>query len=207
MNAEQKQRAADLLSAWQATAYALHGDAMADLLQEMADAPEVKPAAWVLGYYAGYLSVATVDGRVLPTGTALYTAPPEPSVPDGWRPFLTDVVTAAGLLAHGKRDKGLADRIGKFAFAAMLAAAPTPAEPPADVAQWIDPNDKTQKQFLPHIGERVLFCHAGKTYYGKHTGGSFISFTNPGNYYPTWDCHWMYPPKAIDAAIKRQGGE
>ena len=68
MNAEQKKRAAELLSAWQATAYALHGDAMADLLQEMADAPEVKPAAWVLGYYAGYLSVATVDGRVLPTG-------------------------------------------------------------------------------------------------------------------------------------------
>ena len=55
---------------------------MADLLQEMADAPEVKPAAWVLGYYAGYLSVVTVDGRVLPTGAALYTAPPALSVPD-----------------------------------------------------------------------------------------------------------------------------
>lgn len=44
MNADQKQRAADLLSAWRATAYALHGDRMADLLQELIDAPEVEPA-------------------------------------------------------------------------------------------------------------------------------------------------------------------
>lgn len=66
----------------------------------------------------------------------------------------------------------------------------------AEAGQWTDPNDKTQKQFLPHIGERVLFCHAGKTYYGKHTGGSFISFTNPGKNYPTWECFWMYPPAA-----------
>lgn len=48
-------------------------------------------------------------------------APPAPSVTDGWRSFLTDVITAAGLLEHGKRDKGLASRIGKFAFDAMLA--------------------------------------------------------------------------------------
>jgi hypothetical protein len=59
---------------------------------------------------------------------------PAPSVPDGWRPFLTDVITAAGLLEHGKRDKGLAGRIGKFAFDAMRAA-PTPAEAPADLVQ------------------------------------------------------------------------
>ena len=39
--------------------------------------------------------------------------------------------------------------------------------------QWIDPNDKTQPRYLPHIGEPVLFCHQGKTYYGLHTGGSF----------------------------------
>lgn len=134
MNADQKQRANELLSAWRATAYALHGDRMADLLQELADAPEAEPvlvvetepgywdrghyhegtksyidptkvwglpvgtklytappapsvpetepAAWVLGYYAGYLSIATVDGRVLPAGTALYlalAAPPHQS--------------------------------------------------------------------------------------------------------------------------------
>ena len=48
---------------------------------------------------------------------------------DAWRQFLTDVITAAGLLEHGKRDKGLASRIGKFAFDAMLAS------PSADVAR------------------------------------------------------------------------
>ena len=57
----------------------------ADLLQEMVDAPEPEPVARVTGYYAGQLSSATVDGRVLPTGTALYLAPPAPSVPDGWK--------------------------------------------------------------------------------------------------------------------------
>lgn len=60
---------------------------------------------------------------------------------------------------------------------------------------WINPNDKTQKQHLPHIGEKVLFCHAGVTYYGKHTGGSFQSF-NPPRMFETWGCLWMYPPKA-----------
>lgn len=44
MNADQKQRATGLLAAWQATAYALHGDRMADLLQELIDAPEVLAA-------------------------------------------------------------------------------------------------------------------------------------------------------------------
>ena len=82
MTAEQKQRAADLLAAWRATAYALHADRMADLLQELVDAPEAEPVARVTGYYAGYLSIAPVDGLVLPTGTALYTAPTAPSVPD-----------------------------------------------------------------------------------------------------------------------------
>ena len=82
MTAEQKQRAAELLAAWRATAYALHADRMADLLQELVDAPEAEPVARVTGYYAGYLSIATVDGRVLPTGTALYTAPPAPKLSD-----------------------------------------------------------------------------------------------------------------------------
>ena len=139
MNAEQKQRAVDLIDVTKT--YRLDAEEcamqMAALLQELVDAPEPEPVARVTGYYAGYLSIATVDGRVLPAGTALYLAPPAPpapSVPDGWRQFLTDVITAAGLLKYGKRDKGLAGRIGKFAFDAMRAAT-TPAEPPADVAR------------------------------------------------------------------------
>jgi hypothetical protein len=63
----------------------LTGDRMAALLQELTDAPEVEPVAKVTGYYGGYLSISTIDGRVLPAGTALYLAPPAPSVPDGWR--------------------------------------------------------------------------------------------------------------------------
>lgn len=35
--------------------------------------------------------------------------------------FLTDVTTAAGLLEHGKRDKGLARRIGDGSVKARLA--------------------------------------------------------------------------------------
>ena len=66
--------------------------------------------------------------------------------------------------------------------------------PPAQ-RTWVDPNDKTQKQYLPHIGEPVLFCHKGAIYTGKHTGGSFQSeVTN--QYFNTWECHWMYLPAA-----------
>lgn len=61
--------------------------------------------------------------------------------------------------------------------------------------EWINPNDKTQQQYLPHIGEQVLFCHGGKTYFGKHNGGSFQSFTPP-KFFNTWECRWMYPPEA-----------
>ena len=63
--------------------------------------------------------------------------------------------------------------------------------------KWIDPNDKTQKQFLPWINEPVLFCHDGVTYFGKHTGGSFI--TGQGitkRTFITWECFWMYLPNA-----------
>jgi len=69
--------------------------------------------------------------------------------------------------------------------------------PPTAQRQWVDPNKKSQKQFLPHIGEPVLFCHDGVTYFGKHTGGSFT--TGQGittRNFNTWECHWMYPPSA-----------
>lgn len=72
--------------------------------------------------------------------------------------------------------------------------------PAAPVPQgWIDPNDKAQKQYLPHIGERVLFKHDGRVYLGKHTGGSFKAEYPFGKTFGTWDCMWMYP-SALDAA-------
>ena len=70
---------------------------------------------------------------------------------------------------------------------------------------WIDPNDKTQKQFLPWVGEKVLFCHAGMTYYGRHTGGGFQSF-NPPKQFNTWSCRWMYPPKAAEPIQRAEAG-
>lgn len=77
-------------------------------------------------------------------------------------------------------------------YRAMLAAAPQ-----AVATGWIDPNDKTQKQYLPHIGEPVLFCHDGVTYYGQHTGGSFETANGFAvKFFETWDCLWMYPPAA-----------
>ena len=83
MNAEQKQRAQSALTKWWATdsnkAVLSTGYEMAGVLQELVDAHEPKPVARVTGYYAGYLSIATVDGRVLPAGTALYAAPPHQS--------------------------------------------------------------------------------------------------------------------------------
>lgn len=63
---------------------------------------------------------------------------------------------------------------------------------------WIDPNDKTQERFLPNIGEPILFCHGGKTYYGRHTGGSFqygAGVTKRD--FNTWECRWAYLPEAV----------
>ena len=92
MTPEQKQQAKQLIADWTNVSktstpavWFLNGDCMAGFLRDLIDAPEPEPVAYVTGYYAGYLSIATVDGRVLPAGTALYLAPPAPSVPDGWK--------------------------------------------------------------------------------------------------------------------------
>ena len=80
MNADLKQQIEDVLAEWHNSdddlfSFEETGDRMAALLQELVDAPEPEPVARVTGYYAGYLSIATVDGMVLPAGTALYAAP------------------------------------------------------------------------------------------------------------------------------------
>lgn len=79
-------------------------------------------------------------------------------------------------------------------------------EPQQRKPLWIDANDKTQAKFLPNIGEPVLFCHSGKTYPGKHTGGSFQSGHGvTSRYFDTWECRWMYLPAAH--GIAPQGGD
>ena len=175
MTADQKQRANGLLSAWRATAYALHGDRMAALLQEIIDAPEPEPVARVTGYYAGYLSIATVDGRVLPAGTALYLAQPAPSVPDGWKH------DCAGILAN---DVELWVDSCPHCGKPRPAAAPTPAEPPADVARDAERLDWLLRN-LP--GDALRYCVG------------VLSDTSDGKEFR----------EAIDAAIEREilGGE
>ena len=83
MNADQKKRAKIAIKKWWAAdsskSVLSTGYEISELLQELVDAPATEPVARVTGYYAGYLSIATVDGRVLPAGTALYAAPPHQS--------------------------------------------------------------------------------------------------------------------------------
>jgi len=98
VNADQKKRIAHEISNWKnacnCRAVQLTGDRMAALLQELADAPEVLPAtnpsqisssAEPFGYFKaepfGWTDCAEKDDGAI----ALYTAPPAPSVPDGWR--------------------------------------------------------------------------------------------------------------------------
>ena len=77
----------------------------------------------------------------------------------------------------------------------------TTAQDQQSHALWIDPNDKTRAQYLPHIGEAVLFKHSGRVYTGKHTGGSFKADYPLGKSFTTWDCVWMYPA-ALDTAAQ-----
>lgn len=63
--------------------------------------------------------------------------------------------------------------------------------------EWINPNDKTQAQYLPHIGEPCLFAYEGKVYYGIHTGGSFRTGKGvTSKSFGTWDCRWIPIPEA-----------
>jgi len=132
MNAEQKQRAADLLSAWRATAYALHGDRMAALLQELVDAPEPEPFGYFKSEPFGWTDCAETDDGAI----ALYTAPPAPSVPDGWR-----IVIKKEFPLYDEdeidEDKHCCEwvMLQERKRLHKILAAPTPAEAPADVAR------------------------------------------------------------------------
>ena len=70
MTPEQKKRAAELLAAWRATAYALHGDAMAALMEELINAPEPEPFGYFKHEPFGWTDCAETDDGAI----ALYTA-------------------------------------------------------------------------------------------------------------------------------------
>ena len=162
MNAEQKQQAKQLIADWTNVSktstpavWFLNGDCMAGFLQELVKAPEPEPVAWQVRN--GWASVAIYQRRIDAENYAkdqqkrhdlsgslasfcvvpLYTAPPAPSVPDGWKlvpveptpePFGYFKAEPFGWTDCAETDDG--------AIALFDAPpAPTPAEAPADVAR------------------------------------------------------------------------
>ena len=101
-------------------------------------ARDAEPVAYVTGVYGGHTTVAPIDAaQVLRVGMALYTAPPAPSVPDGWKlvpveptpePFGYFKAEPFGWTDCAETDDGA---IALF----DVPPAPTPAEAPADVAR------------------------------------------------------------------------
>ena len=195
MNAEQKQQAIALVKAWGKTAYGMHADAMAALLQELVDAPEVLPAtnpsqisssAEPFGYFKaepfGWTDCAETDDGAI----ALYTAPPAPSVPDGWIRAIDEAMVVHHI--------GIADRADSYEVArkklnALLAInsdiARDCSEPPADVAR-----DAERYRWLL---KQAWFQQAADRF-DLPDGGLQNRFEK---------CMDEF----IDAAIERQGGE
>lgn len=88
MNADLKQQIEDVLAEWRNSDDDLFSfeetcDRMAAMLQELIDAPEAEPVAYVTGYNNGYPTIAPINSALcMAIGTALYSAPPAPSAPE-----------------------------------------------------------------------------------------------------------------------------
>lgn len=77
-----------------------------------------------------------IDTTKLRELAPLYPVPPATSVPDSRTlQFLTDVLTAAGLLRHGKKDAGLATRIADESCRIRQQLFSRPPEQPADLVR------------------------------------------------------------------------
>ena len=91
--------------------------------------PQQEPVAWLDPWTRN--NVTTDYDAYGKHGIPLYTHPqPSQQEPVAFSQFLSDVVTAAGLLSHGKTDKSLAARISEFAF--RLRTSPQTAQ------EWIE---------------------------------------------------------------------
>ena len=139
MTPEQKERAIQLITTWRTRSIttkpdesAVYGDCMTDILQDLVDAPEPEPVARVTGYYAGYLSIATVDGRVLPAGTALYLALAAPTPAEAPEDVARDAW-------YGSNPPSLVQATA--IYMALLEAAPNPQKLSADrIMELFDEN-------------------------------------------------------------------
>lgn len=130
-----------------------------------------------------------------------YPPLPKPAYPSQWiggghggeGSFTKDGYSVAQLRAYVD-----ADRKARASLS-LPAAGQEPVALEPERSAWINPCDKSQDQYLPHIGEPVLFKHEGRVYTGKHTGGSFKSDFPLGKHFDTWNCVWAYP-SALDSA-------
>lgn len=128
---------------------------LAELVEQLANAPEPEPVAWLFHFNNGETNVclskeaAAEISKYLEDGETvkpLYTTPPAPSVPDGWKlvPIEPDPeqIHAMRSAFYRVRRGGIGGQtIDAYyqrenapelaAYSAMLAAAPTPAEAPA----------------------------------------------------------------------------
>lgn len=88
MNADLKQQIEDVLAEWRNSDDDLFSfeetcDRMAAMLQELIDAPEAEPVAYVTGYNNGYPTIAPINSALcMAIGTALYSAPQPPKLSD-----------------------------------------------------------------------------------------------------------------------------
>jgi hypothetical protein len=151
--------------------------------------PEYAPIGWSVSRLDEVLSIGkqalaapvqdNSNYRLDPPGLdALYTTPPAAPVLEG-RDWSLLEATQESLREHMAEIKRLKEA------------------QPAPVQGWINPSDKTQRKFLPDIGDKVLFCNGNRVYYGHHTGGGFRTGQGAATkYFGTWDCYWMPIPLA-----------
>lgn len=128
--------------------------------------PEAEPVAWGMQRQDGLiLDIITPEEHESHEGeytVPLYTTPQpaEQQEPGAWQlQFLTDVLTASGLLEHGKQSKALAERIGEGAMRMRktLYTAPQPA-----VREWVGLTDDDVTTSHPYSVTRDKGCfHAG----------------------------------------------
>lgn len=150
MNAEQKQRALTALGMWHSSNDSSlreyqAAELMAALLQELVGAPEalastnpsqISSSAEPFGYFKaepfGWTDCAETDDGAI----ALYTAPPVPSVPDGWIRAIDEAMVVHHI---GIADRADSYEVAKKKLNALLAITSDIArdcsEPPADVAR------------------------------------------------------------------------
>lgn len=234
-----KQRAAELLrkGAGEATIFMAF-----DLLQELVNESEpepvlvvgTEPGYWTRGHYCegtkSYIDPTKVWG--LPAGTKLYTVPPAPSAPDWWRAVIVKefpLYDEDGI----DEDKHCCEWVmlqeRKRLHKILATAAPTPAEPPADVARDVrlqvesefaamlpgvtymdepdggSPSVQEQVKRMARDAERYRWLLENARATAEHWGGRWsLVIDSPA---PGKDASSEAINAAIDAARKRQGGE